>query len=570
MKIRKAYIGILAVVLLASCDDMITRKSLVSPSADTFFTNATEISGGVNGCYSLINLSPGGYCDYIFSWDGITDTEWIRGNTSSDEILGGAMDFTHGYPSNIWKNCYIGIGRCNLMIQKMTEDSDLSLTDKERNQYLGEVYFMRGWYYLNLVCYFGDVPYTDKPVDTVEEANDLLRMPVAEVYTKIYADFDEAAKYLKDSSEKTLGRATWGAAMAYKARAALYHADYATAKTAAQAVMASGKYELYPSYENLFDEDVMRSADNKEMIFAWDYDLNAGRTHSMVLFGGTRAAGGWCTVVPTEQLLDSYECVDGKYIDESPLFDKAKRFDNRDPRLHYTNYVPSDIINGIYYDTHKDSLETYDYNLKQMVTNKDCYDFTQYCSFTGYLPKKYVDYVRYGNSTNKCQNPIYLCRYAEVILTYAEACIETNDLGEGRDAINLIRQRADVCMPPVTATSQAELRKAVRHERKIELALESLRLQDIRRWRSAEKVLNAPKLGRPFLGAWTDWPDVTFNEDGDPVYDYNKYVPHPSSDYRIILNQSFNPARDYLWPVPQREQLLNEKLTQNAGYSSAN
>ena len=570
MKLRNIIIASLAVLTLASCEDMIVRKSLVQPSADTFFTNATEIAGGVNACYAQVNLFVGGYGDFVYSWDGLTETVWLRGNSASDEVLGGAMDFTHNYPNTVWKNAYVGIGRCNLMISKMTGDADLGMTERELNQYLGEVYFLRGYYYMNLVANFGDVPYTDVPVNTVDEALDIPRSPAAQVWQNVYSDFDKAANYLKGSSVKTLGRATWAAAMAYKARAALYSGDYATAKATAKAIMDSGEYQLYPQYETLFTEDVMRSADNKEMIFAWDYDLNANRTHQLLLFGESRAGGGWCTVVPTEHLLDSYECTDGKYIDESPLFNKATRFDNRDPRLHYSCYVPGDILHDLYYDTHMDSVQVWDYSAKAYVTNKDSYSFTQYCSFTGYLPRKYMEAEKYGKSNNKCQNPFYLCRYAEVILTYAEACIETNDLEEGRRAINLIRQRPDVNMPEVTASTQAELRKAVRHERKIELAMESLRLNDIRRWKSSEKVLNAPKLGRPFKGAWTDWPDVTFDENGDPVYNYNSYVPHPSSDYRIILNQKFNPARDYLWPIPQREQLLNEKLTQNPGYSSVN
>ena len=572
MKIIKSLIGLLAMsAMLVSCESMIERHSLVEPTADTFFTNATEITGGVNACYALLDLKSGGYDGFMYAWDGLADTQWLRGNTNSDTVLGGAMDFTHGYCKTIWQRAYQGIGRCNLMISKITDtEKPIEMSEAQKGQFLGEAYFLRGYYYLNLVMNFGDIPYTDVPVQTVEDAAAILRSPAAEIYQKIYSDFDKSADYLKNSAIKDFGRVTWGAAMAIKARAALYNSDWATAKAAAKAVMDSGKYELYPEYENLFDEDVMRSASNKEYIFAYDYDRNGGRVHPMVLYGGTRAAGGWCTVVPTENLLDSYECIDGKYIDESPLFDKAKRFENRDPRLHYTNYVPGDIINGIHFDTHADSTQTYDYNKGQWVTNMDCYSYTQYCSFTGYLPRKYVDYERYGSSTSNCENPIYICRYAEVLLTYAEACIETNDLTEGARALNMVRQRPDVGMPAVTATDQAGLRKAVRHERKVELALENLRLQDIRRWRSAEKVLNAPKMGRPFKGAWAEWPDVKFDENGDPVYDYNSYTPHPSSDYRIILTQSFNPARDYVWPIPQREQLLNEGLTQNPGYSSVN
>ena len=204
MKLRNIIIASLAVLTLASCEDMIVRKSLVQPSADTFFTNATEIAGGVNACYAQVNLFVGGYGDFVYSWDGLTETVWLRGNSASDEILGGAMDFTHNYANTVWKNAYVGIGRCNLMISKMTGDADLGMTERELNQYLGEVYFLRGYYYMNLVANFGDVPYTDVPVNTVDEALDIPRSPAAQVWQNVYSDFDKAANYLKGSSVKTL------------------------------------------------------------------------------------------------------------------------------------------------------------------------------------------------------------------------------------------------------------------------------------------------------------------------------------------------------------------------------
>lgn len=86
----------------------------------------------------------------------------------------------------------------------------------------------------------------------------------------------------------------------------------------------------------------------------------------------------------------------------------------------------------------------------------------------------------------------------------------------------------------------------VRHERKVELAFEGFRYFDIRRWDGFWKYANRPVMGRPFKGKFEDWPNVTFDENDEPVYDYDAYMPHPSSDYRLLkTGHSFSKSMSY-------------------------
>jgi len=116
-------------------------------------------------------------------------------------------------------------------------------------------------------------------------------------------------------------------------------------------------------------------------------------------------------------------------------------------------------------------------------------------------------------------------------------------------------------------SNQQTARLKVRHERKIELAFEGFRYTDIRRWGWAPKYANQPVLGRPFLGSYPNWPTVTFDENGEPQYPgYESYAPHPSTDYRIVEVRLFRVGTHELWPIPERERLLNPDLVQNPGY----
>jgi hypothetical protein len=161
-----------------------------------------------------------------------------------------------------------------------------------------------------------------------------------------------------------------------------------------------------------------------------------------------------------------------------------------------------------------------------------------------------------------------LCRYAEVLLTFAEAKIELNQIdADCINAINQVRGRSDVNMPPATAAmGQAELRKLVRYERKVELWNENLRWDDLLRWKKAEVILTRPIMGRPVLGDFDKYPAITFDADGEPVYNVAAYAPHPSTDYRVLILTNFNKARDYLWPIPETELNLNPALKQNPGW----
>ncbi|MCG6190485.1 RagB/SusD family nutrient uptake outer membrane protein [Maribellus maritimus] len=563
MKKNILYIGLIALLMVTSCEEPIELYPLDVPSAETFYTNEVEIQGGVNACYSYIDAYQVSYLNPGFSWDALSDVVYSRGNSFTIGYLGSTLDYTHGYFQGLWRRMYQGVGRCNLILEKIEENKDLIAAEKVK-QFQGEVYFLRAFYYLRLTNMFGDVVYLDAPVNSVEEASNVTRTARTEVLQKIYADFDMAAQLLAGSEVTALGRATSGAAMAYKARAALQNNDWATAATAAKSVIDSKQYSLMPSYETLFTEDVIESTENTEQIFSQGHLVEAGTQTQYVRYTASRALGGWSTIVPTQNMIDSYLCVDGMDISESPLYDKSNPYDNRDPRMRYSLVLPGDLWGDYIYETRLDKPETLN-AAGETVTNRDSYNTTEFTSFTGYLIRKYFEF-KYVTNSAQCENPFMLCRYAEVLLTYAEAKIELGEIdADCLAAINEVRGRSDVMMPEVTAGSQDEMRKIVRAERKIELFNENLRWDDLKRWKRAEVVLNRPILGRPVLGDYEGYPDVEFDEYGDPVYDVASYVPHPSTDYRVVLNTNFQ-QRDYLWPIPETELSLNPALGQNDGW----
>jgi hypothetical protein len=296
---------------------------------------------------------------------------------------------------------------------------------------------------------------------------------------------------------------------------------------------------------------------SKEIIWAIQFNYD-DIYHQTPLSFRSRMASGYTNRMPVQTLVDSYDCIDGLPIDKSPLYNPLKPFENRDPRLSQTIALPGSIYYGYQFETHKDSILCWNYNVTppKRVANLDATH--TYASFSGYAWRKYADPTE-EDATKSDINPIIM-RYGEVLLNYAEAKIESNSIDESvYAAINKIRTRAG--MPLITTgKTQEELRSIVRKERKVELAGEGLRYYDILRWKIAEQVLNGPCYGRIPRGYLATAPAIDAN--GTP--DYSNVS--NASAMRVIQTRNFDKTKNYLWPIPAIELQTNPNLEQNPNY----
>lgn len=323
---------------------------------------------------------------------------------------------------------------------------------------------------------------------------------------------------------------TKGAALGLKARAMLFAGRYQEAAAAAKAVMDLKVYQLYPSYKNLFS---YAAENNKEVIMDIEFmpDVYSNNIFALLAPKSVNANSKW---VPTKNIVDMYEMNNGLSIsDTASGFDPYNPYVNRDPRLRYSVFVPGDTLpNNKIFDSYPDSK------------TGDAVGSSFVVSPTGFNIKKYVNKEDLADPSN-CGINIILMRYAEILLTYAEAKIELNQIdGSVYDAINAVRQRPDVNMPVITdGKTQDELRQIVRHERTVEFAFEGRRFFDIHRWKIADQVMPGKVYG------------MTYVDDSGTL----QTVEVPGWT-QVWLD------KDYLWPIPQKEIELNSNLTQNPGW----
>jgi hypothetical protein len=559
MKKNIKFCLMIAILLLAgsACNkDYLDKAPLTGPSNQSFFTSQDELILAVNGIYTAMAISPTDAMPFNTTIDATTDINWDR-NTSGLQALGkGNQDSNSDYALSIWSSFYKLIARCNFILDNVNKVKDVT-APAIYTRCIAEARFGRAFAYQNLIELYGGVPLVTK-VLALNEAQ-VPRNSKEEVLTFVLTELDEAAKDLPVTySAADIGRATKGAALAFKARAALFNQKWDVAAEAAKAVMDLNTYNLHPNFGELFTYNGQSS---KEIILALQYLKTAKRTHSVPRNLLSRNGQGTSNKVPSQSLVDSYECTDGLTIDKSPLYDPTKPFVNRDPRLSFTVALPGSTYFNYQFETHKDSLKCWNYNINPAtrIDNQDA--INAYASFTGYCWRKYVDLTDKVDVSNSELN-IILIRYAEILLTYAEAKIEAGQIDASvYTAINLVRQRPSVNMPAIpSGLSQAELRSIVHKERLYELAMEGVRLFDIRRWKIAEQIMTGPFYGRIAKGLLASAPVIDMN--GIAKYDN---VPN-KADMRVIETRRFNVNRDYLWPIPNIEIVTNPKLTQNPGY----
>lgn len=569
----KKYIYLIISVLLSfSCDDFLDKVPLDSPSDKTFLANETEIEMAVVGCYTDLWTAWEGM-PFFLAFEELSDNGWDRNTNDVQKLSQGANDAQSSFVENVWRTCYSGIARCNYLINKLPDVEGI-VNEDVISQARAQAQFLRAYYYSYLVNLYGDVPLILETL-TLAEAN-IGRSPKEDVLDQIFKDFDDAASVLASDNKPTSGRPTRQAALALKARIALYTEKWDIAIAAASEVMKQegSVVELDPSFPNLFTYE---GQDSKEILFSIQY-LFGQRVHPIFRLFGCRNGGGHANKVPSYQLVDSYECKDGLAIDKSPLYNPAKPWDNRDPRLAWTFALPSSgysnwqnepgcVFQGFQYETHRDSTKCWNYHTSpaSRVDNQDA--LNAYASFSGINWRKYVNDKNYGD-VNNCDNNIIVIRYAEVLLIYAEAKVRTGQIDDSvYDAINQIRNRAG--MPILQAMSSDDLFYAIARERRHELSGEGQRLSDIRRWKIAENVMNGFLLGRmqksyptkaPVIDKWGT-PDYVAA--GIPIA---SDVNNPNTSMRTVDKRVFNPNKDYLWPIPYIERKTNPSLTQNPNW----
>lgn len=566
---KKLYIKItflFFIFYLGSCESSLEKFPLDQPSDATFFSNEDELNLAVNGAYTDIWWNEGRASLSVFL-DGVTDLGFLRSN-----YYGGLQTISLGEHTtetgtfyNTWKHMYNGISKCNNLLNNMDKAKDV-VPEANYNLIEAQALFLRSYYYSWLISLYGDVPWITT-LQTLEESK-IPRDPKSVIITNLFSDLDKAAGILPEEwSGSDQGRATKGAAMALKARIAIEHNMWEEAAAAAKAVMDMNTYALFPDYEKLFTYEGQRS---QEVIFDMPF-LIGFQDARLPRYQSTRNTGAWSTIVPSQVMIDSYECTDGKLISESPLYDPKNPFKNRDPRMFGSIITPQSVWAGFVFETHKDSTETFRVESDGSMTRVANQDATNpFASYTGYCWKKYTSEADLPGNIDHSELNEILIRYAEVLLIYAEAKIELNQIDASvLEAINLVRARGYGVdagdtgnYPAISTTDQNELRTIIRRERKIELANEGFRLKDIRRWEIAEFVMPGPLFGRPnkpySYDNLTSAP--TFDQFGHPSYGTD------ADFYRVVHVRTFNPDRDYLWPIPQRDVDINDQLVQNPNY----
>ncbi len=553
---KKLYILLTIIVAtFSSCEKYLDRDPLDSPSDETFLQNESEFEMAITGCYNSLWHHPVDNLPFMVTLESASDIGWDRNGSALQSLGKGVTNSDNSYTGGFWSSFYRGIGRCNYVIEKGAPLAN-KMDQAKFNRLMAEARFLRAYYYSIINELFGGVPLVTKPIQISE--SQIPRSTKEQVMDFILSELDEAAKYLLDKTDaKTKGKVTKGTALALKSRIALYNGRWDVAAKAAQDVMDLKLYSLYNNYGDLF---LYKGQNAAEIIWTVQYQKGTA-TNSMTRCFYSRMALGHSNKIPVQSLVDSYEVTDGMAIDKSPLFDPAKPFANRDPRLGFTVVLPQSLFINYIFDTNKDSLKTWDYstNPPKRITNTEATH--AYATFSGYLWRKYADIADKDDRDN-CEIDFILFRYAEVLLNYAEAKIEANQIDQSvYDAINAVRTRPSVNMPPITTgKTQAEMRSIIRKERKYELSGEGFRLFDIRRWKIADQVMAGDLLGRVPNGYLSNAPAIDSN--GTPTYSNvtNK------SKMRVIEVRLFDKDKDYLWPIPRLETEVNKALEQNPKY----
>jgi hypothetical protein len=382
--------------------------------------------------------------DVAKKWNPDGDQAWM------DQVVSFNFTSSNQAFNGQWSYDYEGINRTNLAISYLTDPEvtqKIGIDPTLKSRLLGEAYFLRAFYYFDLVNDFGDVPLLLTPLKNFDEAYAVARREAKEaVYTQISADLAQAKTLLpasKYSDDTDRWRASRGAAIAMEAKVALYNQRWADVISSVGELEALSFYSLDANYFDNFS--VATEFAENEVIFAYDHQTGATPRKG----NGIAAPLDWGFIAPTADFLAEFEA--------------------DDPRLAYTVNVADKAV----------------YKLLG-ATNTD-----------------------YKGQDDSPGNKVFI-RFADVLLWKAEAYNETGNYSQAVTLINRIRERARTgvtvsggvapvgTLPDrnIGSTDKSEVTSWLMHERRVELGFESQRFNDLKRWGTAKQVLTA--LGKNF------------------------------------------------------------------------
>lgn len=491
-------------LLLLSCNDWLHEPQPAQTGEGDFF-----LTGGGNAAIQIVN---GAYVPLQWEYGITYSPEWWIGDVASDDALKGGQnlsDMAAAYDIENFKtqtnnpilldwyqSNFLGIARCNLALEEVPGVApDDAMDDALKQRLIGELKFLRALYYFRLVRVFGSVPLVTFSIKSSANWSQPAATPDA-IYTQIVADLEDAngrlwlrSRTYADPAET--GRATKGAAQALLMKAHLYRHDYPAAKAWGDSLMAAaGEYALEARYADNFS---ILNENGVESVFEVQYaeegtsDYGGFSPH----FGATR--GTFSTILTRSRSGRVPAWNDGAsegWGFNRPAQDLYDEYEAGDPRREAT------IINM------PDSLIT--------IPEEEIYLGSRFLSRKYAIMDDDFNSLWDGHVTRAPIN-IKLIRYADVLLLYAEACVETNNIPAAKDALEQVRARArresddparslpsfphyDNRKTGAPYVDNADgLREAIRHERRVELAMESHRWFDLCRWGIVKETMDAYK-----------------------------------------------------------------------------
>ncbi|MGN6438779.1 MAG: RagB/SusD family nutrient uptake outer membrane protein [Agriterribacter sp.] len=502
-------------LMISSCKKNILDVSpRDKPSTTVFWKTEADADYALTACYNFLYAGGGGYSTsqfQIYAWDNFTDNSYGQYNYGGGQaaLSSGITPQSGDYVYSYYENSYKAIAAINYFLANVEK----VLTGEKLDRYKGEAYFLRAFNYFWLAQLYGNVVITTEDPFSLDFREKKAKSTRDEVLQLVNDDLDKAIAALPDDSYGN-GHAVKGSAQGWKVRVLLFQKKYPEAAALAKQIIDGGMFSLYDNYMGNFYKPAQNSS--KEIMFSVKYQLpNVSHQDNGLAVPLHR----WKGALGTQDLIDEYETSTGKMIDEPGTdYNPANPYTNRDPRMRMTFFFPG--------DTKASSGWPFTGDLAVATPGKDSW-IDGYYAVKKWLDPALVnpDYGTLGD------NDFVLLRYADVLLMHAEAENEANGPANAYSSIDEVRERAGMPALP-TGLSKDEMRERIRHERRVEFALEGIRYFDLRRWGIATEKLNG-------------------------------FVPNP-----LFPNIKTKYEDKYqFWPIPQTEIDRNQpELKQNDGY----